>query len=164
MLPVWLNTRVLFLFLFLLCCAMMGVGYALQYSAGLEPCPLCMTQRAFIVLVGITALIAAVHAPRPLGARIYASLIMLWSGLGGAFSTRHLWLQSLPADQVPACGPSINYILETFPPSEALEILLRGTGDCAKVDWSLLGLSIPGWTLLAFLFIVAVCISILRRR
>jgi protein dithiol:quinone oxidoreductase len=145
-----ITNRSIFLAVFLLSAAMLGVGYLMQYGMGLEPCPLCMTQRAFILFTGVTAAIAALHGPRRLGSRIYAGLALMFSLVGAGFSGRHLWLQSLPPDRVPACGPSVDYILDTFPPLEALEILLRGTGDCAKVDWSLFGISIPGWTLLGF--------------
>jgi len=150
MFPAWLTPRLVFLGLFLACVGLMGFGYYLQYGVGLEPCPLCMTQRVFFVVTGLTALVAALHGPGRFGRRGYAVLVVLFCLLGGAFSGRHLWLQSLPADRVPACGPSIDYILDTFPPMEALEILLRGTGDCAVVDWSLFGIAIPGWALIAF--------------
>jgi protein dithiol:quinone oxidoreductase len=150
MLPVSVTPRQVFLGLFLFCAGLMAFGYYLQYVVGLEPCPLCMTQRVFLVAAGLTALAAGLHGPGRIGVRIYAALTMLFCLVGGAFSGRHLWLQHLPEDQAPACGPSIDYILDTFPPGEALEVLLRGNGNCAQVDWSFLGVSIPGWTLLAF--------------
>lgn len=151
MLPAWLTSRMLFLGLFLACAGLMAFGYYLQYAVGLEPCPLCMTQRVFIVSVGLTGLFGAVHGPRGAGGvRAYGLTGLLFCLVGGAFSVRHVWLQSLPADQLPACGPSIDYILDTFPPMEALEVLLRGNGSCAVIDWSFLGLSIPAWTLVAF--------------
>ena len=75
---------------------------------------------------------------------------MLIAGAGAAVAGRHLWLQSLPADQVPECGPTLDYILEVFPLSKALQLVLRGSGECAKIEWQFLGLSIPGWTLIAF--------------
>lgn len=158
MLPSWYNSRLLFLTIFLGCAGMMGFGYWLQYALGLEPCPLCMTQRFFIVAVGLTALAGALHGPQSLGLRIYALVAVLFGIAGSGFAGRHLWLQSLPEDLTPACGPSIDYILDTFPLSEALEILLRGNGNCAEVDWSFLGISIPGWTLVAFVGLIAVCL------
>ena len=149
----WLTSRTIFLGLFTASAAMIGVAYWMQNHLHLVPCPLCMTQRVFVVAVGITSLAATLHGAGFVGTRVYATLIFLWSVAGGGFSSRHLWLQSLPADQIPECGPSIDYILETFPPMEILEVLLRGSGDCAKVDWSFLGVSIPGWTLLGFVMI-----------
>jgi disulfide bond formation protein DsbB len=146
-----LPRRLVFALLFAVCAGMMAFGYYLQYVVGLTPCPLCMTQRVFIVLVGLTALCAALHGPARTGQRVYAGIGGLFCLVGSAFSVRHVWLQSLPGDQVPACGPSIDYLLETLPPIEALEVLLRGDGNCAVVDWSFLGLSIPAWTLIAFI-------------
>jgi disulfide bond formation protein DsbB len=95
-------------------------------------------------------LVAAIHGPSGWGNRIYGGLITLIAGSGAAIAGRHVWLQSLPADQVPECGPTLDYILETFPLSKALQLVLRGSGECAKVEWQFLGISIPGWTLIAF--------------
>lgn len=158
MLPARFTSRTIFAALFIACAAMMGFGYYLQYALGLEPCPLCMTQRVFLVAVGLTAALAALHAPGARGVRIYAGLTLLFCITGAGFASRHLWLQSLPASQVPACGPSIDYILDTLPPLEALEVLLRGNGSCAEVVWRFLGLSIPGWTLLAFTAFAALAV------
>jgi disulfide bond formation protein DsbB len=77
--------------------------------------------------------------------------MLLFCLAGAGFSGRHVWLQTLPKDQVPACGPSIEYLLDALPVMEALEVLLRGDGNCAEIDWRFLGLSIPGWTMLCFL-------------
>ena len=155
--------RLAFLFLCLLCTGMLAVGYWMQYALGLEPCPLCITQRIFIFLTGFTGLVAALHGSAATGARVYAGLTLIFSLCGAGFSSRHLWLQILPANQVPACGPSLEYMFDTFPLGEALVILLRGTGDCAKVDWSFLGVSIPGWTLLGFCIMAATAIRVLYR-
>jgi len=143
--------RVVFLLLFLFTAGLMGFGYYLQYVVGLEPCPLCMTQRVFIVASGLVCLFAAALGARTGVRRSAGVLAPLLCLAGGGFAGRHVWLQSLPADQVPACGPSVDYLLDNFPLSEALEILLRGNGNCAEIDWTLLGLSIPVWTLFAFI-------------
>lgn len=129
---------------------LLGFGYYLQYVEGLEPCPLCITQRFFLALCGLLGIAAALHRPRVTIARVYAAIGVATASAGGFFSGRQLYLQSLPEDQVPACGPSLDFILETFPLSEAIGILLRGDGNCAEVSWTFLGLSIPGWTLVAF--------------
>ena len=109
---------------------------------------------AFIVLCGFLGLAGALHGPARVGAQIYGASIALAAFCGGGFSIRQLWLQNLPADQAPACGPSIAYLLETFPLSEALVLLLRGDGNCAEVVWTFIGLSIPAWTLAGF-FVLA---------
>ncbi len=150
MLPAWIRSRHLFLVIFVATAAMMGFGYWLQYAEGLEPCPLCMTQRIFLVLLGLTGLVAALHGPGARGVRVYSALAALLCVAGGSVSARHVWLQSLPPELAPACGPDLAYMFDAFPLKDALRLLLQGDGNCATVDWTLLGLSIPAWTLLAF--------------
>lgn len=130
---------------------LMGFGFYLQLVEGLEPCPLCITQRFFLVCCGSLGLIAFLHNPGRVGTYIYSTLGVLLAGTGGFFSSRQLYLQNLPPDQAPACGPSVGFIFETFPMSEALSILMRGNGNCAEVVWTFMGLSIPAWTLVAFI-------------
>lgn len=146
------------LLIFLACTAMMAVGFIFQYVMNLEPCPLCITQRFFITLTGLIALTGFLTNPRAIGLKIFSVFTTLTAIGGGSFSTRQLWLQSLPADQAPACGPSLGYMLETFPLLEALEVLLRGNGNCAEVVWTLFGVSIPGWTLVAFIMLAGISI------
>jgi protein dithiol:quinone oxidoreductase len=146
-----INPRIWFLAGFIGCISLLGVGAYLQFVESLEPCPLCISQRIAILLVGIVFLIAAIHNPNASGIKIYALLGAL-SALGGAaISIRHIWIQHLPADKVPECGPGLGYVFENFPLSDTIKLMLSGSGDCAKVDWTLLGVSIPEWTLLAFL-------------
>ena len=122
----------------------------MQYAMGLHPCPLCITQRVFIILVGLTALIAALHHPGKKGQVIYSLFGIAFAGTGGGVSLRQVWLQNLPEDQVPACGPGLEYMFSNFPLSEALTLLFQGDGNCAEVSASFLGLTIPGWTAVAF--------------
>lgn len=132
----------------------MGFGFYLQYVRGLEPCVLCMIQRLFFVLTGLAALVAFLHGPRRMGVRIYAIFTALFSGLGAAVAGRQIWLQHLPPDKVPECGPDLFFMLEAYPLTEALMTALKGTGDCAKVVWTFLGLSIPEWAIVVFIGIV----------
>ena len=99
---------------------------------------------------GLTALAALVHSPRW---GIYPLLTMVAALVGGGFSIRQLYLQSLPADQIPACGPDMTYMLDNFPLSDVLAAMTRGTGSCAEVVWQF-GLTIPGWALVGFVCIV----------
>lgn len=139
------------LIIFLGCAALMLIAAYMEHVMGLVPCPLCITQRAFVILVGVLALLAFLHNPGSGGRRVYAVFGILAAVVGGAFSSRQLWLQNLPEDQVPACGPGLAYMFDTYPFMQAFEVLLRGDGNCAKVDWSLFGISIAGWMLLAFM-------------
>ncbi len=131
--------------------SMLFAVFYLQRHLGLPPCPLCMTQRVFVVGWGLVALLAVIHNPMGFGRRVYGGLCTLSAVLGGAVAARHVWLQYLPEDQVPACGPSLEYMLETLPFSETLELVLMGDGNCADIQWTFLGLSIPEQTLLVFL-------------
>lgn len=150
------SARQLFLLIWLGTIALIAIALYMQYALELIPCALCMTQRVFVIAVGVVAFFAWIHNPTALITRIYAILGTLMAIVGSAFSMRHLWLQSLPEEQAPACGPSLSYLLESFPISEALNILLRGDGNCAKVLWSLFGITIPGWTLIAFIGLIAI--------
>jgi len=147
------NSRIWFLVGFIGCFGLLAVGAVLQLVEGLEPCPLCISQRIAIFVTGIVFLIAAIHNPARSGVKVYALLGAATALSGAAISTRHVWLQHLPPDQVPECGPGLEYVFQNFPLSETLKLMLSGTGDCAVVDWTLLGLSIPQWTLMAFLML-----------
>tara|TARA_R100000900_G_scaffold66106_2_gene52955 strand:- start:53442 stop:53924 length:483 start_codon:yes stop_codon:yes gene_type:complete len=136
----------------------------LEHGVGLNPCPLCITQRVFVVAGGLVALLAALHGAGALGRRIYAGLGVLLAIGGGAVSARHVWLQSLPEDQVPACGPSLEYMLETLPFRETLSMVMMGDGNCADVHWTFLGMSIPLQTLLLFAAIALINLWQLLRR
>lgn len=158
------SIRGLFLCLFLLTVAAMGFALYLQHMLQLEPCPLCITQRAFVILVGVFALIAALHNPRGWGRRVYAGLCVLAAMGGGAVAMRHVWLQHLPEGMAPACGPSLGYMLETFPLSETFELVMMGDGNCAETVWTLLGFSIPEQTLALFVFLAGVSVYQMLRR
>lgn len=151
---------------FVMCVVMMSTAlFYFQGFLGLEPCPLCILQRVVVISLGLVLLVAAIHGPSGWGNRIYGALIMLVAGTGVAIAARHVWLQSLPPDQVPECGPTLDYLLEAFPLSKALQLVLHGSGECAKVEWQLFGLSIPGWTLIAFSgFVLFGLVLLLHRR
>lgn len=151
----WLPSgRAGYLMAFALCAGLMGYAFYLQYVEGLEPCPLCMFQRVVLTAMGIVFLIAGIQGPGTKGARIYATLLFVLGAAGVALSVRHLWIQSLPPDQVPACGMGIGYMLETLPFLEVIDRTLKGSGECAHVDL-VAGLSIPAWTLILFVALFA---------
>ena len=155
--------RAAFFLGFLICAALMGWAFWLQYGEGLDPCPLCMLQRVAIVAIGLIFLVGTFHEPGRVGAWIYAFLLLIVAVLGAALATRQVWLQSLPADQVPACGMGLSYMLETMPFFDAIRRVLEGSGECAEKAWVFLGLSIAGWTLAFFVAIAFVGIALVRR-
>lgn len=144
--------------LFTLVMMLVAIFY-FQKALGLIPCPLCVSQRGFAIATGAIALIAFLHNPALKGQRIYGTLTTL-AALGGAgVAGRQVWLQSLPEDQIPACGPTLDWMFQAnFPMQEILGAMFFGEGSCAEIKWMFLGLSIPGWTLVAFFFLAAVAI------
>ena len=142
------------------------LGYALflQYVQHQDPCPLCMVQRLiFIAILAVFAL-AALHGPKRAGALVYAAVIALLSLTGVGVAARHIWIQNLPKDQVPACGPGLDYMLETMPMTNVLKALLHGSGECAEKGWTFLTLGIPEWSLLCYLALGAWGVLIAIRR
>lgn len=159
------NIRPLFAELFVLTVvSMLFAMLYLERTLGLPPCPLCMTQRLFVVLTGVFALIAFAHNPKGWGRRVYAALCLLATIFGAAVAGRHVWLQSLPEDLAPACGPSLEYMLETLPLSETFTVVMMGDGNCADIVWSFLGLSIPQQTLLLFMVLGGISLFQLVRK
>ncbi len=133
--------------------AMIAGAQFMEHVIGLDPCPLCLMQRLWTMLCGACVLAGLAHNPR-LPAYPFAALVC--GVIGAGFSMRQLWLQSLPADAVPACGPDMAYMIDAFPLSDILRAMVSGTGDCAKVTWTLFGVGIAGWALLGFIALAAV--------
>lgn len=156
--------RARYILIFAACLGLLLTAIYIEPFSSMDPCPMCMMQRAIFTLIGVIAIIAALHNASGIGRKVYATLLSLVSIGGVAVASRQLWLQSLPEDQVPACGPGIDYMLEVFPLLEVIEMSLRGTGDCAKVQWTFLNISIPGWSLIAFLGFVIIGLSILFKK
>lgn len=138
----------------------------IQLVLGLEPCPMCVFQRVAMVATALVFLAGAVHAPRGAGRWAYSGLAALTAGAGAGIAARHVWLQGLPPDQVPACGPTLEYLMGMLPFTEVVQTILRGDGNCAVIDWSFLGLSLPGWALVAFagLALLALAAPVIARK
>lgn len=130
------------------CAFLVGYAYYLQYFGNLEPCPLCIFQRVAVVALGVLFLVAALHDPARIGARVYGVLIDLVALAGIGVAARHVYIQSLPPDQVPACGATLDYMLEVLPLVEVVRKVLSASGECGVVDWQFLGLSMPWWVLI----------------
>jgi protein dithiol:quinone oxidoreductase len=134
---------------FAACVALMAYALYAEHKLLLAPCPLCVFQRVAVIALGIVFLAAAVFSTRRSVRIVHAGLIGLIAAAGAGIAGRHVWLQSLPADRVPACGPGLDYILDSFPLSDALRLVFTGSGECAEADWHFLGLSMPAWVLIS---------------
>ncbi len=156
----YLSIRLIYLYIFLLCLTLLGIAMYMENVMGLEPCPLCMTQRLFFAMTGLIALVAFIHNPKDWGKSVYGFVCAAFAFGGGGFAIRQIYLQHLPKDQVPACGPSLGYMLEVFPMSEVLTAMLSGDGNCAEVVWQdpVIGMSIPEWSLVGFILLGFFCV------
>lgn len=141
-----------------------GVALYLQYVLRQDPCPLCMIQRFIFIAMLAVFVIAALHNPKRTGAKIYAVLVTLLALSGVGVASRHIWLQNLPKDEVPACGPGLEYMLESFPLSEVLQELMHGSGECAAKGWTFLALGIPEWSLIWYVLLGVWAVMIAFRK
>ncbi len=154
------NSRVLLGLISLACLSMIVVALYMQHVMYLHPCNLCIVQRVAFIITGIIAFIGVLHTNKR---RLWASLTALAAAVGSLFSMRQLYLQGLPPEDVPACGPGLEYLFEALPFQKAVEQLLMGDGNCAEVQWTFLTISIPGWALISFIGIVAVSLFAAKR-
>jgi disulfide bond formation protein DsbB len=145
------DKRVVNLAGFLICASLMGYALYSQHQLMLEPCPLCVLQRLSVIGLGLVFLVAGLHNPSAAGRFVYAALMAVAALFGAIVAGRHVWLQLLPEDQVPACGPGLDYMWENFPLADVINMVFKGSGECATVDWTFLGLSMPAWVLIAVL-------------
>jgi disulfide bond formation protein DsbB len=138
------------------CAALLGYALYAEKILGFEPCPLCMFQRFGVLALGVAFLVAALHSRRgPVGDSIHSALLLLVAAFPAYVAGRHVWIQSQPEGSVPSCGASLDFMLDVFPLMTVVRKVLTGAGECAKVDWSLLGLSMPAWVLLAVVALAA---------
>jgi disulfide bond formation protein DsbB len=136
---------------FTICALMMAFALYEQYGAGLQPCNMCVLQRVAVIALGVVFLAATLHNPRPAGARFYAALLGLVAAAGAAIAGRHVWMQMQPPGSLPSCGADLGVMLEMMPLHEVVLKVLNGGAECQQITWSLFGLSMPGWLLVAFL-------------
>jgi len=158
------NRRLLNFAGFLACAALMGYALYAQHGLGLEPCPLCIFQRVGVISLGVVFLVAALHNPRGWGRYVYGGLIGLAALATAGVSARHLYIQSQPAGSVPSCGAPLDVMIQFTPLFEVVKKVLFGGGECQKIDWTFLGLSMPAWVLICALALGAAGVLVNMRR
>jgi len=158
------TSRLFFSSIFIVCTSLLGFGLYLEHVVGLEPCPLCVFQRVAFIVIALLALIGAIHNPQKLFERIYTGLMLIASLCGAGIAGRQIWLQHLPEDKVPECGPGLEYMLDTFPFTDALRMILSGSGECAEVQWTFLSFSIAEWSIVCFTCLTIACLAMLKRK
>jgi protein dithiol:quinone oxidoreductase len=158
------SNRMINLGVFLVCVITIGIVLYMEHVMFLQPCGLCITQRVFVIFTGLVCLVSAIHNPGATGQKTYAFLAATMPIFGSYFAGRQIWLQHLPEDQVPACGPGLTYIYDNFPFMETLNFLLKGDGNCAEVVFRFLGLSIPEMAMVAFVLLFSTCLYMAFRK
>jgi disulfide bond formation protein DsbB len=133
---------------FAACAAALAFALYSQYGLGFAPCHLCIFQRVEVAALGVVFLAAAVHDPRGTGARAYGALLALVALATVVTAGRHVWIQMQPPGAVPGCGADLDFMLDVMPLMQVIIKVFQAGGECAKVDWTFLGLSMPGWVLL----------------
>ncbi len=137
--------------LFFICHEFIIIALYFQYVDHLEPCPLCIFQRLVFAAMAVLFLVAALHNPKANGRKYYNVITLLVDLAGVWIAATHVWLQHLPKDQVPTCGPGFNYLLDNLPFWEFIDHVLRGSGECAEVNWRLMGFTMPELTLFIYI-------------
>lgn len=158
-----LSNRWLYAVGVLIILVLFGAALYLQYVLHQEPCPLCMVQRLVFIGLLVVFSVAALQNPKRIGSKIYAGVISLIAIAGMAVAGRHIWIQNLPKDQVPACGPGLDYMLETFPLADVWKELMHGSGECAAKGWTFVGLTIPELSMLWYVVLAALAMMIAWR-
>ena len=164
----YLSFRTAYLLGFVVCIALLGYAYYVQFDLGIEPCPLCIFQRLAVIVMGVFFLIGALHNPGRSGRKAYALLVLLAAAAGVSIAGYHLWVQHLPPDPMAGCTPGWNYWVENYSLryawSKTLAAAFTGHADCAEVNWTFLGLAMPFWTLVAFVAIGVAAVWVGFRR
>ena len=146
------------------CALLLGFALYTQFQGGLLPCPLCIFQRIAFAALGVVLLAAGLHAPRGTGGRRAWGVLALLPAIAGiGLAWRHVWMQQLPPDQVPMCGPSLDFLMEAMPVTSVIRTVLSGSGECANVDWTFLGLSMPAWSLAWFVLLALWVVATMLR-
>lgn len=140
----------------LLCIALLAYAIFEQFQMGVEPCSKCILQRIAFMAMTVFFVAGALHGPGASGRRVYAVLVALAAVAGAIVAVRHLIVQLTPHDPLmEGCGPGLNYLVENFPIADAIKKAFMASGDCGEINWTFLGITMPGWSLLWFVLLGA---------
>lgn len=144
------TTRACYWYMFLFCLGLIGFAIYLQTVMLVAPCPMCEMQRLVFLLIAFISMIALLLKPKHKGICWFGSITGGLSLLGVLLAGHQVWLEIYPPPASDVCGVSLSYLFKVLPFSSAVKMAILGTGDCAKVTWRLLGLSIPAWSFISY--------------
>ena len=146
------------------CFATVALALVIQTKYNLEPCPLCITQRMFFMGLGVLFLIGAFIKPASLLQKIF-TFLQVATALGGAgWAIRHWYLQAHKGEIIADCGVGYDYMWENFPLKKMFTLIFKGTGDCAAIDWTFLGLTLPQLALITFVGFAGYAVFLLKAK
>ncbi len=153
---------------FAACFGIVILALVIQTVYKLEPCPLCITQRMFFMGLGVLFLIAAFICPSSIKPasllqKIFTGLQVLTSLGGAGWAMRHWYLQANKESMIADCGVGFDYMFENFPLEKMFKLIFKGTGDCAAIDWTFLGLTLPQLALISFVALGTYAIYLIKR-
>ena len=155
-----LSTRVFAGFVLAASAVVLGTALLSQYWGGLAPCELCLLQRWPWSIAIVVALVAVMVGSRP-ALPWLALLLALVFAASIAFAGYHVAVEQHWIAGPTACTGSA-------PGATSLEEMRRqilGSAPvrCDQPAWSLLGVSMAGWNLVASLGMAALCLLVLLR-
>lgn len=161
-----LKFRNIFLTGFIFCFSVLLAAYYIEYQLLIEPCPLCLLQRIVFALIGLVFFIGYLANPVNIGRYLSSAMISLFAMMGIALAARQIWLQHLPPDQVPSCSAGVERLLELYPILDVLSLILKGTAECAEIDFEILTLPLSNWSLLGFsgFFFISIALIVLQKK
>ena len=151
-----LNRRMLMLLAAAGSLALMLGAFGFQYIGGLPPCKLCLWQRYPHVVAIVIGLIAL----------RFSNIALAWLGAAAALATaavggyhtgveRGWWEGPTTCSSQPIGGLSTDQLLD--------QIMSAPLIRCDDVAWSLMGLSMASWNMIASLVLAAIWIAAARR-
>lgn len=151
-----------YLFGFVMSFAIVGLALVIQTQYNLEPCPLCISQRIIFMALGVVFFVAAFIPPQHVLKKVFTLLLVAVGLAGSGVAIRHWYLQANKESMIADCGVGFDYMFENFPLEKAFKLIFRGTGDCAAIDWTFLGLTLPQLGLISFVGSIIYAVYLLK--
>lgn len=156
-----MSNRITALFGLVACICVLSTAYYLEQQYMLASCPLCILQRVIFMAMAVVFAYGCIGKLAGGMRYVYSSSLIIFSTLGMAIAGRQLWLQYFAPPQKLSCSASIQRLMELYPIFDVLKIILTGSGECAAIDFTILGLSIAAWSFGLFTLISAAMIYVL---
>ena len=157
------HTRTVFFLVFIACAAIISAVVYLQRLLGLSPCVLCLWQRVAFMVSGLAALIAVLHAPGRSGYRAYSSFILLVTLTGAFIAGGQVWLQTATVDETIEMIAWFERVLDALSAHSLIDRLRSDAAFCVEISWSLFGITLPEWSLLASIGLALILLYALLR-